>query len=211
MKQSLSIIIIGTGAAGLMAAHQLADVANVTIITKNSWIESNSALAQGGIAAAVDKEDHPKAHLADTLAAGSFFNHRSRVREMVNHAPYLIDELVELGVPFEKTKGGYVLANEGAHSKRRILHALKDQTGKAIVEVLQQVVDGRVVQLDEQLVTEIVVNQNKVQGIIANGCFMHADAVVLASGGAGQLYRCTTNTAGRQGTDCIWLTKPALY
>ncbi|WP_078390844.1 L-aspartate oxidase [Shouchella patagoniensis] len=208
MKQPLSIIIIGTGVAGLMAAHQLADVARVTLITKNLIMESNSALAQGGVAAAVDKDDHPQAHLADTLAAGSFFNHRSRARDMVNQAPNLIDELVELGVPFEKTKEGYMLANEGAHSKRRVLHALKDQTGKAIVEVLQQVITGRVVQLDEQLVTEIVVKQNKVQGIIANGCFKHADAVMLASGGAGQLYRCTTNTSGATG-DGLYLAYQA--
>ncbi|MED4129595.1 L-aspartate oxidase [Shouchella miscanthi] len=162
-----TVIIIGSGIASLTAAHKLADHFNVIIFTKSSYKESNSAFAQGGIAAALDKMDHPIHHFQDTLSTGKGANDVRMVKLITEKAGNLIHELEEIGVQFDTQNGYYALGREGAHQKNRIVH-VKDQTGKAIIETLW----ARICTLEREWT---------------------AYAVVLATGGVGQLYTLNSN------------------
>ncbi|WZY00864.1 L-aspartate oxidase [Bacillus sp. FSL W7-1360] len=194
MKQS-PVVIIGTGVSGLMAAHLLADHLPVILVTKGEVKQSNSSLAQGGMAAAVGAHDHPHDHAQDTLQAGYHHNHLQNVYKLTEAAPHIATQLRALDVPFEQSQGNYVLGHEGAHGKRRILHAYKDQTGKAIIDCLWHHVQGRVQILSHEMVTSIEVEKNAVIGVVTTKRAITSRCVILASGGAGQLYTRTSNVS----------------
>lgn len=188
-----TVIIIGSGIASLVAAHKLADHLNVIIFTKSAYIESNSASAQGGIAAALDKEDHPIYHFQDTLHAGKGVNDEWLVKSITEKASYLIHELEEMGVSFDKQDGYYALGREGAHQKSRIVH-VKDQTGKTIVETLWERVAPRVTVYEHAEVTGLIKKGSVVTGICTLEGEWQADFVVMATGGVGQLFEVNSNS-----------------
>jgi L-aspartate oxidase len=194
-------IIVGSGIAGLYTALLAREQGSVLIITKGSIDDCNTKHAQGGIAAAIGKDDSPELHLKDTLAAGDGLCNIEAVRILVNEAPARIADLVNLGVPFDTVNGEIALTKEAAHSVFRILHAGGDATGEHIELTLSKRVRASRIQLLEDCpVTEILVEQGAVRGVRALDCHtgsteeFECRCLVLATGGAGQLYKFTTNS-----------------
>ena len=192
-------LVIGSGVAGLRAALGLADAGRVIVLTKADPSESNTGYAQGGIAAAVGDDDSPALHAADTIAAGDQLCAPEAVRVLVEDGPRYVRELVDWGAGFERDADGRLsLAREAAHSVRRVLHA-GDATGREIGRVLWTrvaahpgitVVDGaQVVSLtsrDGRCVGAAYVQAGSRREITAA-------RTLLATGGAGQVFRETTN------------------
>jgi L-aspartate oxidase len=192
-------VIIGSGIAGLRAALDLAADGEVTILTKSDPTESNTGYAQGGIAAAVGPEDSPEEHFADTVAAGDGLCDESAVRVLVEDGVTYVNELLEWGAAFDRDAAGHpALGREGAHRVRRVLHA-KDATGREIGRLLwsrvaqhpkvQVLTHARAVGL--QLTNERCTAVHYVAPA-GNGT-IQARAVLLATGGAGQVFSETTN------------------
>jgi len=193
-------IIVGSGIAGLYTALLAKEQGSVLIITKGSIDDCNTKYAQGGIAAAIGKNDSPERHFRDTIAAGDGICNEEEVRILVNEAPDRIADLVNFGVPFDTLDGEVALAMEAAHSLPRILHAGGDATGEHIEFTLsEQVRTSKVQVLEDCLVTEILVEQGRVSGIKALDCRtgsieeFECRFLILATGGAGQLYKFSTN------------------
>jgi L-aspartate oxidase len=173
----------------------------VLIITKGSIDDCNTKHAQGGIAAAIGKDDSPELHLQDTLAAGGGLCDVDAVKILVNEAPARITDLVTLGVPFDTVNGEIALTKEAAHSVFRILHAGGDATGAHIEVTLSKRVRASKIQvLEDCLVTEILIDEGAIRGLKALDCHTGSTEefecrfLVLATGGAGQLYKFTTNS-----------------
>ena len=150
------VVVVGSGAAGLMACLELPDSLNVLLLTKDSLARSSSRWAQGGIAAALRPDDSTEAHFHDTLATGGGLCEPTAVRMLVEEAPRVVERLLGLGVRFDRLNGQLSCTLEAAHSQRRVLHAA-DQTGRAIVEVLQARVRERpgLVQVNEAMVLQL--------------------------------------------------------
>jgi len=195
-------LIVGNGVAGLRAALTLAASGRVTILTKAKPTESNTGYAQGGIAGAIGADDSPSLHLADTLAAGDGLCDPAAVKVMVEDGVRGVRELVEWGAAFARSESGELeLAREGAHSVRRVLHA-RDTTGREIARVLWERVakDPRIRVLDDARAVGLVMACGRCRGVTyadRHGHLHHADAssTLLATGGAGQVFRETTNPA----------------
>lgn len=194
------VIVIGSGIAGLFTAIKAAEDRKVIVITKKSLMESNTRYAQGGIAAVFSKEDSPAYHRQDTLLAGAGLNSSSAVDVLVHEGPAGVHELIRLGTIFDEENGVLALTQEGAHSHRRILHANGDATGYEIVRALiEQVKQEKNIEVwDDHFVIDLITDNGECAGALVlrpNGerLFLQADATVLCSGGAGQLYRYTTN------------------
>ena len=192
-------IIIGSGAAGLRAAQDLAPAGRVLILTKTEIRESNSRYAQGGIAAAIGETDSAALHFSDTLSAGAGLCEDDAVQVLVQEGPAEIDRLVEWGTSFDRKDGNIELAREGAHSRARVLHALGDATGKEIVRALSARVRSfdSVKMVPFAFVQQLIVDEGRVCGVrfASQGKRFEAiaPATLIASGGAGQVYRETTN------------------
>jgi L-aspartate oxidase len=194
-------IIIGSGIAGLFTALQAAQHGQVLVITKAALAESNTRYAQGGIAAAIGIADSPQLHYEDTLLAGAGLCDPAAVRVLTDEAPARIYDLIRLGVQFDTDSGGIALGLEAAHQARRILHAGGDATGRyielALCDVLRQ---AGVTVREHTYVSEIVVEDGRAAGVWAQreGAspeLIRAAQIVLACGGAGQLFASTTNPA----------------
>ena len=193
--------IIGSGIAGLYTALLARQVGgSVLILTKGSIDECNTKHAQGGIAAAIGKGDSPELHLKDTLAAGDGLCHPEVVRILVEEAPDRIADLVKFGVPFDTMDGEIALTQEAAHSTSRILHAGGDATGEHIEVTLSRLARlAKCEILEHCLVTEIVVEDGVLKGVRAfdsrTGAIEEFACrfAILATGGAGQLFKFTTN------------------
>jgi L-aspartate oxidase len=193
-------LIVGGGVAGLRAAIGLAAAGRVLILTKADPAESNTGYAQGGIAAALGGDDAPSLHAADTLRAGDGLCDEATVRVLVEEGPTYVRELLEWGARFDRDADGRpALGREAAHSVRRVLHA-GDATGREIGRVLWQRVGGlrEVTVVDHALVTEVLVEGGSAVGVAyfdADGVRheVRGDATLLATGGAGQVFRETTN------------------
>ena len=137
MKQ-YDYIIVGSGIAGLYTALLAKEQGSVLIVTKGSIDDCNTKYAQGGIAAAIGKNDSPKRHFRDTIAAGDGICSEEEVRILVNEAPDRITDLVKFGVPFDTLDGEIALTMEAAHSLPRILHAGGDATGEYVEVALSK-------------------------------------------------------------------------
>ena len=194
-------IIVGSGIAGLYTALLAKEHGSVLIITKGSIDDCNTKHAQGGIAAAIGKNDSPESHFKDTIAAGDGLCNIETVHILASEAPACIADLVNLGVPFDTINGEVALTKEAAHSVPRILHAGGDATGKHIeVTLSSRVRSSKIQVLEDCLVTGILVDRGTVKQVKALDC--HTGSVekfdchflVLATGGAGQLYKFTTNS-----------------
>lgn len=202
-------VIVGSGVAGLSVALAAAKGGKHSlIITKGSLEDSNTHYAQGGIAAAVGQNDTPRSHLEDTLNAGAGLCEPVAVKALTYDAPGRMAELVQLGMPFDRESGSteISLGREGAHSANRILHAGGDATGMHLEHTLAEAVrqSPLIERLENHFATELI--QDKLTGRVigvkvldeaAPDILFEVDArhVVLATGGAGQLYRYTTNPA----------------
>jgi L-aspartate oxidase len=198
----VDFLIVGGGVAGLRAAIGLAAAGRVLVLTKAEPAESNTGYAQGGIAAAVGDDDTPSLHAADTLRAGDGLCDEAAVDSLVQDGPRYVRELLEWGARFDRGADGRpALAREAAHSVRRVLHA-GDATGREIGRVLWERVRAlpAVETIDHALVTDLIVDGGHVRGLRyfdAGGASreVHAGAILLATGGAGQVFRETTNPA----------------
>lgn len=194
------VVVIGSGIAGLFTAIKAAEDRKVIVLTKKSLMESNTRYAQGGIAAVFSAEDSPVYHRQDTLLAGAGLNSSAAVDVLVHEGPEGVRELIRLGTIFDEENGVPALTKEGAHSHRRILHANGDATGYEIVRALIEQVkqDNNIEVWDDHFVIDLITEDGECAGALVqrpNGerLFLQADATVLCSGGAGQLYRYTTN------------------
>ncbi|WP_405154621.1 L-aspartate oxidase [Paenibacillus sp. FSL K6-0108] len=194
------VLVIGSGIAGLFTAIKASEQRSVLMITKKSLLESNTRYAQGGIAAVIAEDDSPAYHLQDTLVAGAGLCRSEAVEALVNEGPDGVKELIRLGTLFDLENGELALTQEGAHSHRRILHANGDATGYEIVRALASQANEHpgIEVWDEHFVIDLITEQGECVGALvqkADGSqvFVKAEATVLCSGGAGQLYRYTTN------------------
>ena len=197
------LVVIGSGIAGLVAAVEASRTHEVVLVTKSVLAESNTHYAQGGIAAVTSTEDSIAEHVADTLAAGAGYCYEPAVRVLCEDGPARINDLVNFGVEFDRNPSGtdWALGLEAAHSHARILHAGGDTTGADISNALVRAVRSVAADIHEHtFVSDIVLGAAGqvigVELIDASGKHViECDAVILASGGAGQLYRHTTNPA----------------
>ncbi|GAA0458288.1 FAD-binding protein [Alkalibacillus silvisoli] len=138
------ILIIGSGIAALQLATKLNQHYDVTIVTKGKITNSNSYLAQGGIAAAISESDHVYDHAYDTLKAGEYFNLPFIVNYVTKKAPNIIKQLINDGVIFDHINQQLILGKEGAHQQRRIVHAGGDATGKHLINSLINQLDDSI-------------------------------------------------------------------
>ncbi|MFC0473652.1 L-aspartate oxidase [Halalkalibacter kiskunsagensis] len=193
-NKTVDVLVIGSGIAGLMTAHLLADHLNVMIITKANVMTSNSSCAQGGMAAALSPQDGWQLHFADTLKAGQDHHNPRHVEMLVKRAPAIVETLVNLGVSFDRNEDGSItLGMEGAHQQRRIVHVNGDKTGRAFTSALIEIVKNRVTIQDYTMVSRLVTNEGRVIGVETEDEIIYANATVLATGGMGQLYSHTSN------------------
>ena len=197
---SYDLVVVGSGIAGLYAALQAREHgASVLVVTKGSMEEASTRYAQGGIAAAVGPEDSPEDHLRDTIEAGAGLVDEAAARILVFEAADRIADLVRYGVRFDSTNGEMSLGREAAHSAARIVHARGDATGLEIELSLSALARREVTILEHTFATRIVVEGGRAVGIeTLNGntrqrARYEAGNVILATGGAGQMYRTTTN------------------
>ncbi|GAB4208460.1 MAG: L-aspartate oxidase [Roseiflexaceae bacterium] len=198
-RHTAGVLVIGGGAAGLAAALRAAEQTDVIVLTRGALPESNSAWAQGGIAAALDAADSPAAHVSDTLIAGAGLSDAEAVATLADAAPALMRDLAELGVPFERAGDGFALGLEGGHSQRRILHT-GDATGWAITSTLieQARANRRIRILEHMQAVDLLGAPGCCDGALAldhdgNWHSLEAGATILATGGAGALYGLTSN------------------
>ena len=196
------VLVVGAGAAGLYAALCIPDSLQVGLISKDSLPMSASDWAQGGIAAAIAPADSPSLHVEDTMRAGAGLCELDAVKFMIEQAPRCIQSLVDMGVAFDRRGEQLALTLEAAHSRPRVLHAA-DTTGRAMVSTLtSQVLSRKNIQvLPQAFALSLWMNpqSQRCQGIslIYKGqiSWVRASAVVLATGGGGQVFAQTTNPA----------------
>ncbi|NLX59060.1 MAG: L-aspartate oxidase [Phycisphaerae bacterium] len=198
-------LVIGGGVAGLRVALEVAEAGpdvRVTLATKTELLESNSYYAQGGIAAVTDPvEDSPEKHRADTLATACGLADEAIVEMVVGEGPDRIRDLIDWGTPFDRDGDALSLTREGGHSARRILHASGDSTGREISQTMaaQARVQSRIVLRERTYTIDLLTGDTgEVLGALlwtaATGLTVcWARFTVLASGGAGRLYRESTN------------------
>ncbi|MDG6112486.1 MULTISPECIES: L-aspartate oxidase [Lactococcus] len=193
------VVIIGSGLAGSIVAYYLGQQVEITILTKGTRGDSNSMLAQGGIAAVLSPKDKKESHIRDTLIAGEFHNSRIAVNFLVENGPEVIKDLIHSGLIFDRDESGNLsFGLEGAHSFSRIVHSGGDRTGKNVTEFVQNKLSSKIKWIESAMAVSWKVNNNKVTGLSyldseENIQMIDADIFVLASGGVGQLFNLTTN------------------
>ncbi|MCU1678497.1 MAG: L-aspartate oxidase [Frankiales bacterium] len=203
---SYDVVVVGSGIAGLTVALHAADVGRVLVVTKDVLAAGSTRWAQGGIAAALAADDSTDAHFADTIAAGAGLCDESAVQALVTEGPEAVRELIALGTRFDRRADGTLsLTREGGHHADRIAHAGGDATGAEIQRAIVHAVrnDPRIDLVEHALVLDLLLaDDGAVAGVTlhvmgegqANGVgAISARAVVLASGGLGQVYAATTN------------------
>ncbi|MFM8434566.1 MAG: FAD-binding protein, partial [Planctomycetia bacterium] len=193
------VLILGGGLAGLRAALAVDPRLSVTVVTKNDLQSSSSQWAQGGIAGVHDPEDRFDNHVADTLTAGGGLCHEAVVDAVIREAPGRIAELVSWGTKFDERDGALDLGREGGHSHHRIVHALGDATGR---EVMRAVIEqaGRLDNLEvwpDTFTIDLLTDSGGCRGALVwnrshGKTLVWARRTILATGGAGQLYREST-------------------
>jgi len=194
------VLVIGGGVAGLRAAIEAGATADVILITKDRVPDSNTAWAQGGVAVVTDPADSVEAHVADTLAVSAGLGHRDATQIMAKSADTRLRELIDWGARFDLEDGAVALGMEGGHTARRIVHALGDATGRELVRVLsaraRQIEGLRI--FEQCYVVDIVTEEGRCTAALTHHekyghQIIWAKQIVLAAGGAGCLFRETTN------------------
>lgn len=201
LESEYDLIIVGSGVAGLSSALN-AKNKNVLVITKTlSFTSGSSPLAQGGIAASVGEDDTAELHYQDTIEAGVFSARSDQVSFLTNNGVSAIDELIRMKMPFDTELDGKLGRNrEGAHSRRRVLKAGGDATGKVLVKTLyhEALKQKNIKWKSETFVQNLIVSDNQVHGVLAytkneGWVNIYSPRVILATGGLGQLFGHTTN------------------
>ncbi|MEJ8283671.1 MULTISPECIES: L-aspartate oxidase [Curtobacterium] len=217
----MHVVIVGSGIAGLTAAIRASAVHDVTLVTKGALADSATAYAQGGVAVALGADDSAALHQADTHVAAAGSADARAVEVLCTDGPARVRDLLALGVPFDRStdpssldRYGDDLARgrEAAHGRWRVVHADGDATGAAIERTLIDALHRRhVTILERTCLTDLVVRDGAVVGVdvldlLGEPRRIDADAVVIASGGAGHLYRETTNplVATGDGVAAAW-------
>lgn len=195
------VIIIGAGIAGVYTALCLPDNYKILLVSKESLDISNSVLAQGGIAASLDKEDSPKLHFEDTVFAGSGLCNEESVWVLVNEAVENIENICNYGVRFDRERTNELsLTREGAHSKNRIIHS-GDNTGEVLCKALYKILKKKknIYIKEKNFCIDILTNHNRCEGVLVyderleeNNVYL-SSCVICATGGFGQIYERTTN------------------
>ncbi len=202
MALETDFIVIGSGVAGLRASIALAaSGAQVTVLTKDKASESNTEYAQGGVAVVLSDDDNAELHEEDTLIAGAGLCDPAAVEALVNDGTKYIKELIDWGIEFDKEGGKLAFTREAAHSRRRILHAHGDSTGREIVRALiaRAAQESRINLLPFANTEGLIVEDGRCTGvrfldpILRGPREIRARAVILCTGGAGQLFQHTTN------------------
>jgi len=209
-----STVIIGSGIAGLYAALKIEQQVNLPdgllLITKAKLGESNSRYAQGGMVAVMkdNKSDSTASHISDTIKAGAGLREFNAVKFISENSDAVVKDLLKFGVEFDRDENNnFCFTKEAAHSVRRILHAGGDATGKMIEQALcRKVHENSNIEVYEQTdAVDLLVNSNECKGLIVFNSetqeyeTIYSSAVILATGGVGQLYKYTTNPAGATG------------
>ena len=198
------VIVVGAGAAGLMTCLELPASLKVLLLNRNTSKVSSSRWAQGGIASVIRQDDSFDLHAYDTLKAGDGLCDFQAVEMLVKEAPGCVDRLQNLGMIFDQSSDQLATTLEAAHSRRRVLH-VKDRTGRALVEVLEDHIENKknILHCRGVRVTELLIENEECKGVQvldgANSYFIQARAVVLATGGGGHLFTNTTNPAQSSG------------
>ena len=214
MSATADVLVVGSGAAGLTAALNLAEDRKVAVIAKGALGEGATGWAQGGIAAVLEEGDSFEAHINDTMIAGAGLNDRQVVEHVVEAAPTAIQRLVELGVPFANAGGALHLTREGGHSHRRIVH-VADATGAAVQQALEAaaVKHPNIKLIPDMVAVDLITGRHgstfstsgAVHGLYAYNRrkkrveALTARATVLATGGAGRTYLFSTAPRGATG------------
>ncbi len=220
-RRSPDVIVVGSGVAGLRAAIEAAEAGlAVALLAKGSARDSNTEKAQGGVAVALSDEDQIGLHYRDTLEAGAGLCDETAVGVMVGEGPRLIGEMIDWGARFDREGSRLAFTQEGAHSTRRVLHAQGDATGREILRTLW----SKAATLDaidfhpHTFSIDLVVAEGAVRGLVVldekSGLIrrLAAPSVILATGGAGRIYRETTNppVATGDGIAIAWRAGAAL-
>ncbi len=198
------VIVIGAGAAGLMTCLELPSNLKVLLLNRNTSKVSSSRWAQGGIASVVRQDDSFDLHAEDTLKAGDGLCDFQAVEMLVKEAPGCVERLQNLGMIFDQSSDQLATTLEAAHSRRRVLH-VKDRTGRALVEVLEDHIENQknILHCRGVRVTELLIENKVCRGVQvldgANLYWIKSRAVVLATGGGGHLFTNTTNPAQSSG------------
>src|SRR4051812_10866521 len=209
------VLVIGAGIAGLRAALEVPPPLDVLVVTKDRPQESNSAYAQGGIAGVLSPEDRFENHIEDTLTAGAGLCHPDVVELVVREAPWQISDLVAWGTHFDEEDGRLALTREGGHSHRRIVHALGDATGHEVMRAIiaRSRTTPHLTLWDDTFTLDLLTHGGACVGALVSRppsplplslqgergrgeggkLLVWAKQTVLASGGAGMVYRETTN------------------
>jgi L-aspartate oxidase len=202
MSLETDFVVIGSGVAGLRAAIELASSgARVMVLTKDKANESNTEYAQGGVAVVLAEDDNPDLHEGDTLIAGAGLCDEPAVETLVADGTKYVKELIEWGTEFDREGGKLIFTQEAAHSRRRILHAHGDSTGAEFVRALiARAAQEKTINLTPFANTEgLIVQDGRCVGVHFRDPILnaprevHARAVIVCTGGAGQLYQHTTN------------------
>ncbi|MDF2606390.1 MAG: L-aspartate oxidase [Bacillales bacterium] len=203
---SADIIIVGSGLAAWMVARNIANNKKVVMITKKTIYDSNSILAQGGIAVPISENDNWKSHLEDTLKAGGYINDSVVSCDIIRNSKQEIERLIEEGMQFDKdTNGEFNLGLEGAHSSRRILHAGGDATGKSIMNFLFESKPSNLSIVENTSVLDLIVDKGKCVGVVTKNTITEkidlyfSSHIVLATGGIGSIYSFTSNDSSTTG------------
>jgi L-aspartate oxidase len=199
-RGEVDYVVVGAGIAGLRAAIGLADAGRVLVLAKKEITESATQYAQGGIAAALSDEDEIGLHLQDTLNAGDGLCNVEAAKILVEEGPTRIEELIAWGTEFDRSGSKLAFTREGAHSRNRVLHAQGDSTGREIGRALYLKASAlkNVTIMEFELATDLVISDGEVRGLVVMNDkgerhTIDASAVLLATGGLGQVYRETTN------------------
>jgi L-aspartate oxidase len=206
-ETATDFLVIGSGVAGLRAAIELSQAGRVLMLTKGHPYESSSMFAQGGVAVALSEEDDVSIHLTDTLKAGHGLCRGEAVRVLVEEGPERIQELIAWGAKFDKAGRRFAFTREAAHSRSRILRAHGDATGNEMVRALMAHADRqpRIRRVDRHFTIDLLMADGRCCGAVALNelsgeyVIVPASAVVLSTGGAGQIYARTTNPPSATG------------
>ncbi len=201
------ILVVGSGLAGMYYALKVSSEASVTLVCKNQLFDSNTFWAQGGIASVIKQDDSIEKHIADTLEAGDGLCDLSAVTELLSKAPKVIEQLLQEGFDFTRnTDGTLNLSREGGHSEARVVHA-QDRTGEYLIKILAEKVkrNPQITVLENTQIVDLYVNNNICTGAWAVNktsrelILIRANLTVLATGGAGGIFKKNTNPAGATG------------
>lgn len=206
MKQ-FDYVVVGGGLAGLYTAFHLSSSGEVALVTQDKISDSNSYFAQGGMAAVTAEDDSTKGHCEDTLEAGRGLCSLEAVKILVEEAPKRIQELIELGMQFDKENGSLTLGLEGGHHHHRILHAGGDATGRLVTTfMIEKVIKSPTITIfDHHILADLVLDAGQCYGIetyntaLARREFFLGKATILATGGMAALYSPTTNPPSARG------------